>query len=59
MEREDWLEEMIEMANATEIAVQLARELEQKTLLYELLLKIERGATVEELKAYLETRIEK
>ncbi|MCL2579878.1 MAG: hypothetical protein FWE32_07570 [Oscillospiraceae bacterium] len=42
----------------TEIAVQLARELEQKTLFHELLLKIERGATVEEIKAYLETRLE-
>jgi len=54
MERENLLEEMTEMASATEIAVQLAKELERKTLLHELLLKIERGATIDEIKAYLE-----
>ena len=56
MEREDLMEVMAEMASATEIAVQLARESEK--LRYELLLKIERGATLDEIKAYLETDLE-
>ncbi|MCL2579879.1 MAG: DUF1902 domain-containing protein [Oscillospiraceae bacterium] len=56
MERNHLPEEVAEMASATEIAVQLARETER--LRYELLLKIERGAAIEEIKAHLETGLE-